>query len=183
MEEEIEEFRDIPGYEGLYSVSNLGRVKSLDRLTPQNKHLKEIFLRYRLTKHGYYRISLCKYGKLRHINVHQLVAMAFLDHEPNYYFELVVNHKDSNRINNNVKNLELITTRQNVVHGTLKVNSTSKYTGVSWHKASDRWTAQIRIGDGNKKKYLGIFKCELKAAYTYNMYLKNLLTNQQNQNS
>lgn len=180
MGEEIEEFIYIPGYEGMYSVSNLGRVKSLDRLTPQNKHLKESFLYQQIGVGGYYRTSLYKNGKIKFFMIHQLVAMAFLDHVPDGIQNLVVNHKDGNRINNNVNNLEIITQRQNAVHGSLKLKNTSNFTGVSWHKASNQWTAQIRIGDGNKKKYLGIFKCELKAAYTYNMYLKNLLSNQQN---
>ena len=66
-------WKDIPGYEGLYQVSNFGRVKSF-------KNKTEKILKLSICSHGYYVITIRTYKKIR---VHQLVAMAFLNHKPN----------------------------------------------------------------------------------------------------
>jgi hypothetical protein len=101
--------------------------------------------------------------------VHQLVAGAFLNHKPSRY-ELVINHKDFNRSNNNVDNLEIVTTRENANQKHLK--SSSQYTGVSWDKNRNKWSSQIVI---NKKlKFLGRFINELDASKAYQKALKDL---------
>ena len=170
----IEEFRDILGYEGKYQVSNYGRVKSLSRISEQGHKLSEKILKNRIRKDGYVDIGLFKDNKKYYYQAHKLVAMSFLNHTPNGTQNLVVNHKDENKLNNFVDNLEIITNRANVIYSIDKNKTSSKYTGVNWKKSCNKWVTTIRIG-GNKKKHLGLFKCELKAAYTYNMYLKELL--------
>lgn len=117
----IEEWRDIAGYEGMYQVSSYGRVKSLDRIIylrnqfgECHKFLKGQILKDKLDRYGYPCVSLALYGKHRSFTVHILVARMFL---PKYdYNKLQVNHIDGNKLNNNISNLEIVTPQQNVIH-------------------------------------------------------------------
>ena len=88
-------WKDIEGYEGLYQVSNLGRVKSL------NYHStgKENYLTPHIVGRGYLRVGLSKNNKKTRFLVHRLVACAFIPN-PNHLQE--VNHKDENKLNNSV---------------------------------------------------------------------------------
>lgn len=72
-------FKDIPNYEDMYQVSNLGNVKSLGN----NKNRKDKILKISLDGSGYKKVSLCKNSKIKTIRVHQLVSMAFLNHKIN----------------------------------------------------------------------------------------------------
>jgi hypothetical protein len=157
-----EEFRDVEGYEGLYQVSNLGNVKSLI-------YGKERILKLSFDGSGYLKIDLYKNKIQKTIHIHQLVAMAFLNHTP-CGMKLVVNHKDFNKLNNNVENLEIVTSRENTNKKHFK--SSSKYTGVNWHKNRNKWQSQILIN--GKIIYLGLFKTELEASNAYELKLKTL---------
>lgn len=106
-----EVWKDIVGYEGKYQVSNLGRVKSLNyKQTNSERILKE-----NTDKKGYKRAHLFKNGKGVHISIHRLVAEAFIPN-PNNYPQ--VNHKDENKANNNMENLEWCTNEYNHNYGT-----------------------------------------------------------------
>ena len=107
-----EEWRDIKGYEGLYQVSNHGRVSSLN--CRGHKGCIGI-LTPRLDGKGYEMVALYKEGKARNTKVHRLVAQAFIPN-PNNYPQ--VNHKDENKTNNDVKNLEWCTNEYNHNYGT-----------------------------------------------------------------
>lgn len=107
-------WKDVPGYEGLYQVSNLGRVKSLSRYVngrkPLVKPLKERILKF-WNNRGYLCVRLCPNPKVRKcIGIHRLVAFAFIPN-PNDYPE--IDHIDGNPSNNNVENLRWVTHRQN----------------------------------------------------------------------
>ena len=104
-------WKDISGYEGLYQVSNLGDVRSLNYR--RNGELK--LLKQATNKQGYKQISLYKNGKIKTYKVHRLVAIAFI---PNPNNLPVVNHKDENPSNNNVNNLEWCTVAYNNTYGT-----------------------------------------------------------------
>lgn len=121
-----EYWKPVVGYEGLYEVSNWGRVKSLDRLIehyPSGKSLRKgVFKKLFDDGHGYKQVVLCKDGKLKTHKVHRLVAEAFLPNPNNYP---CVNHKDENRLNNNVNNLEWCTYTYNNNYGT-RLNKVSK---------------------------------------------------------
>lgn len=95
-------WKPIKDYEGLYQVSNLGNVKSLDRKI-KNKNLKEKIKKFDKTKFGYLRVELNNNGKKKKYLVHRLVAQTFLDNPNNYP---CINHKDENKNNNIVSNLE-----------------------------------------------------------------------------
>lgn len=111
---EKEEWRDIEGYEGLYQVSNLGRIKSLERIDNYNRLVKEQILKP-IANRGYLRVCLYKDGKQKKISVHRIVAENFLENPHNYP---QVNHKDENKSNNCVENLEWCTAKYNSNYGT-----------------------------------------------------------------
>ena len=101
-------WRDIEGYEGLYQISNKGRVKSL-------KWGKERILRPVIDKHGYMFVYLYNDNARKYFKIHRLVAQAFI---PNIYNLSEVNHKDENKLNNCVENLEWMTHIDNCNYGT-----------------------------------------------------------------
>lgn len=103
-------WKDIIGYEGLYQVSNLGNIKSLGN---GGTHKTERILSQKITRFGYKTVILHKNGVRKDCRVHRLVAYAFL---PNDDDTLVVNHKDGDKCNNRVENLEWCTQSDNVIH-------------------------------------------------------------------
>ena len=107
-------WKPVKGYEELYQVSNLGRVKSLERIDCHGQPRKEKILRYGINK-GYCYVTLCKNGKHTTFLVHRLVAEAFIPN-PNNYPQ--VNHKDENPSNNCVENLEWCDQKYNSNYGT-----------------------------------------------------------------
>lgn len=117
MDNNIEIWRDIQGYEGLYQVSNLGRVKSLDRIIRtkagwEQKHKGHI-LQPRIKKNGYLFLILYKNNQGKNKYIHRLVAQAFLSNPKSLP---TVNHKDGNKQNNNVNNLEWNSYSENNQH-------------------------------------------------------------------
>lgn len=103
-------WQPVKGYEGLYEVSNLGRIKSLN----YNHTGKEKILKPANNGWGYLQIVLCRDGKVKHFKVHRLVAIAFL---PNPEGLPEVNHKDENKSNNCVENLEWCDVKYNINYG------------------------------------------------------------------
>ena len=122
MQKEI--WKDIEGYEGYYQVSNLGRVKSLDRnqryesvKTPYTRRLKGRVLNQMTTKLGYKKLTLAINQNYKNMPVHRLVARAFLSNEKNLP---CVNHINENPSDNRVENLEWCTYKHNSNHGTAR---------------------------------------------------------------
>ena len=107
-EQNMEHWKSITGYEGLYEVSDIGRVKSL-------KYGKERILKPRETYCGYLQVSLCKDGQIKQTYVHRLVAEAFIQNQNNLE---TVNHKDEVKTNNTVSNLEWMSLEDNINYGT-----------------------------------------------------------------
>ena len=107
-------WRDIEGYKGLYQVSNMGRVKSLERTVRNGRGYKivpEKILDGYEYGHGYLYAELCKDGKSKFCRINRLVAQAFLENPDNLP---EVNHKDEIRTNNRVDNLEWCTKQYNI---------------------------------------------------------------------
>ena len=109
MIEEI--WKDIKGFEGIYQVSNLGRVKSLKR----PYRLKEKIKKPTRDRYGYYQVRLCKQSIGKGYLVHRLVWEAFNGHIPEGY---EINHLDERPVNNALSNLSLVTHRENLNYGT-----------------------------------------------------------------
>ena len=99
-------WKDIEGYEGLYQISNMGRIKSLPRNTTKGGIIKTGYL-----PSGYENAPLCKNGKRKNNLVHRLVAKAFVKNPYNYQ---EINHKDRNPANNMFSNLEWCTHKDNI---------------------------------------------------------------------
>lgn len=108
-------WKDIKGYEGIYQVSNLGRVKSLKRYSNNNANTKDRLLKPSFNKKGYLRVVLCKNGIQYNKTIHRLVAEAFI---PNPDNKPQVNHIDEDKTNNRISNLEWMTNKENRNHGT-----------------------------------------------------------------
>ena len=105
----MEEWKDISTYEGLYQVSNFGNVKSLERVLPDGRHLRERILKGSIVD-GYRIVGLSKYGSRKMFYVHRLVAQAFVSN-PKSLNE--VDHIDTIRLNNRYDNLRWVTRSEN----------------------------------------------------------------------
>lgn len=106
---------DIKGFEGLYQVSNLGQIMSLDRIDSIGRVIKGKILKPFIDKHGYQRVQLCKNGKRKKFFVHRLVYSAFNGEIPD---GLVVNHINECKTDNRLCNLNLMTSKENTNWGT-----------------------------------------------------------------
>ena len=110
-------WKDIEGYEGLYQVSNYGRVRSLDRYVKQNHNTKQLkkgkLIQPIKDCKGYLRLKLCKENTSKRVKIHRLVAQAFI---PNPENKPQVNHIDGNKTNNRIQNLEWCTNSENQIH-------------------------------------------------------------------
>lgn len=171
LENEI--WKDVVGYEGYYMVSNIGRVRSLDRsiYLPSKGTYKKLngrILRFYKSKFGYYCIVLQKEKNLRRARVHRLVAESFIENKCKNH--TIVNHINKNRKDNKIENLEWCSQRENVTHGERSKNKTSKYTGVRWVTRDSKWRASIFIN--NKYINLGTHFNEEEARDSYQKALK-----------
>lgn len=127
MNKDIEVWKDIPEYQNYYQVSSFGRVKSLERTVkskPSSKHpdgrtitYKEKVLSPMYDLSGYQFVQLYKQDKFKSKRIHRVVAEVFI---PNPNNLPQVNHKDENKENNSIDNLEWCTSKDNVNYGTGK---------------------------------------------------------------
>ena len=159
----IQVWKDIPGYEGQYQVSNLGFVKS-------KKYKKEKILSFGKSEKGYFFVFLRNKNKVKKIKVHQLVAMAFLNHNP-CGMKLVVDHINNNKIDNRVENLRLVSSRDNFYRVKQGLN-TSSYKGV--FKQNGKWRAQASIK--NKRIHIGMYESEEDAHNAYKLFFITQIT-------
>lgn len=166
-------WKDVTGYEGLYQVSNLGKVKSL-------KFGKERILKPRVRGKGYLFVDLCKNGKTKAYSVHRLVALTFLENKDPLN-KTQVNHIDECKTNNRIDNLEWCTPKENNNHGTHNYRSAinrskpvlqfTKY-GVFVKEWDSAKSIQITLGFYNSN----ISKCcnkKRKSAYNFIWKFKN----------
>lgn len=111
-----EMWRDVFGWEGVYKVSNTGNIKSVDRIIRTKtggRKIKGVNINTAYLRNGYRFFQACTPGKTKHIYVHRAVAEAFIQNGENKKF---VNHKDGNKQNNEVANLEWCTASENCKH-------------------------------------------------------------------
>jgi len=169
----VEAWEPVKGYEDLYEVSDLGRVKGLAR---KMKHptkagyvtIKVCIIKPHLDKGGYLNVNFWISGKHKRHRTHQVVAVAFLGHVVDK-FKGVVNHKDFNRQNNMKGNLEITTQRKNADQKHLP--SASPHVGVI--RSGRKWRAAIWIQ--SQQIHLGVFNNELDAAKAYEIALNEII--------
>lgn len=140
----MEKWRSVIGYEGLYQISNLGNIRSVDRVRSNGKKYKGKHL-YTHLINGYKVVLLSKNGVLKNHKIHRLVALSFI---PNPENKPCVDHIDTNKINNKVENLRWVTYQENTDN---PLSSKSQK-----HAVSN--TGCIRVSQYDKqKKLLNIF--------------------------
>jgi hypothetical protein len=164
----MEVWKDVPNYEGIYQVSNYGNVKSLGRVLKNrwgNYFKSERLITPKKNSGGYLWVKLCN-GKEDCRAVHRLVMLCFVGDS-----NLIVNHIDSNKENNNLDNLEYCQHRENITHYAKTAKSTSKYMGVSWDSTRKKWSSKIKVN--GKTVNLGRFENELDAYHKYIDYAKS----------
>jgi hypothetical protein len=165
MEDIIEEWKDIEGYETYYQISNLGNVKGISRYV-KNKHntlsfIKEKIMKLCNDKDGYKLVCLTKNGNSKTCRVHFLVAKAFINKNNE---SDVIDHINNIKYDNRVCNLQYISLRENISKDRKNKNN---FLGV--YKNHNKFSAKIVI-DG-VRKYLGNFNTPEEAN---NEYLKKL---------
>lgn len=157
---DIEIWKSIPGYEGYYEASNLGRIRSVERkiphpmlLTGQTIHSK--ILKLNKDADGYFVLSIQKEGKTLFTFAHRLVAMAFI---PNPDNKPCVNHKDGNKQNNHVENLEWCTVLENNrhAHRTGLHPGTNAFSNPRCVKIRCIQTGKTFISMGEAARYYGV---------------------------
>jgi len=179
-------WKPIPDYEGLYEVSNYGRIKSLAKAYFFGHHhsslrkLEECLIKLSIDNVGYFIFVLKKDGTSKTQRVHQMVAIVFLDHKPDRY-NRVVNHKNLNKLNNFYRNLEIVTNREN--SNQKHIQSTSEFVGVSLAKERGKksgkvWRSMIYLN--GKRINLGYFTTEIEASNAYQVALAKHLSKNDN---
>jgi len=135
----MEIWKTIENFEEFYEVSNLGNIRSKDRIT-SNKHFIKGIKRYPRNSNGYYRITLQKNGKCKNCALHRLVAIAFISNLNNYP---IINHKDGNKLNNSIENLEWCSYKENAMHAhknkLIKYNTNSVLENQTYSFANEIW--------------------------------------------
>ncbi len=155
MQNSVENWKAIPGYENLYEASDLGRIRSFN----SNRGDGYVFTN-RANSRGYFTVSLVKEKVSKQYLIHQLVAMAFLNHVPNGN-TLVVDHINDNKLDNRLMNLQVIHNFQNIA-------KSKKYTisqGFYYNKAIKKYYAQIKFN--GVRKSLGLHKTAGEARQAY----------------
>lgn len=139
---------DIQGYEGLYQVSDMGRIRSLPRTIIDSIGRKQKFegvlLKGSIHEEGYPLTLLKVGGEQKIVRNHRMVAKAFI---PNPHGYPEVNHLNGIRDDNRVQNLEWCTSKQNSLHAVEEMKNFGEHTGkprgISFHKKMDKWMAYI----------------------------------------
>jgi len=176
---EKEVWRDIPGYEGLYKISDLSTIKSLDRITIKSNGVTQknkgiILNQYNTKNMPYYVVSLSKNGKVKPFDVHKLMAISFMNH-PLKGSKKVIDHINKNKLDNRLVNLQIITNRQNTVKGLICENNKVDSVGVKM--VGRKFISSIRP-TGQRQIRLGSFSTEKDASNTYQIALRKILSNE-----
>lgn len=155
---EKEVWKDIPNYEG-YQVSNLGRVKSLERIDALGHKRKEKILKTARDRYGYYLISLCKNSIQKFYLVHRLVWIAFNGTIPE---GLQVNHINEIKSDNRLSNLNLMTAKENLNYGSRNERA-GKF--LKNRKDLSKAVLQFTLEDIFVKEYPSIMQAERETGF------------------
>lgn len=155
----MENWHALKGLEGEYEISDLFNIRSLDRIVKRpgirgDMKVKGKNLKQFIDNNGYLRVSIK--GKFH--SLHRLIALNFL---PKVEGKNIINHKDGNKINNELSNLEWCNYYENNNHSIKRENTLSGLTGVTLHRRTGLWVAQIHFN--KKMNNLGYYKTKEEA--------------------
>ena len=155
-------WKDIQDYESTYQVSNFGNIKGCNGLRKLDN------------SNGYSKLTLHLNSKKHKFYAHRLVAIHFI---PNPNNLPQVNHKDGDKFNNHIDNLEWVSRIENMCHAKMLIKKSSIYTGVYWSTDKSKWIAEIGIN--YKHIYIGRFDNEEDAYKARHQYEKdnNIINN------
>jgi len=173
MSKVIEQWKSVVGYEGLYEVSDLGNIRSVERIMFDKNGRRHLLQGKPISQSndgsGYMKFLASKDNRKKCLKVHKVVVHAFLGLKDGY----IVNHMDGYKSNNALSNLEYVTVRENVTHG---IGYKKTRTGAHFHKKIGKWIS--RCSYNNIKVHLGYYDTEDEAADVYQRFLKSI--NQEN---
>jgi len=159
-------WEDIPSYEGFYQASNMGRVRSIDRVVPiqrgaTKRSIKGYVLKPYLRK-GYLVVDLHSGSResRKATSAHTIIWRTFNGQVPH---PLQIDHKNEDKTDNRLSNLQLLSNRDNCIKGRLKYRDLP--TGAYWREDTHKYYSRIQIN--GKDKYLGMFNCPTAAHLAY----------------
>ena len=154
-------------YTGIYQISSKGRVKQLAYTDAKGNKRKEKIMKNKKDKHGYLCIALTKNYKRNYFSIHRLVALCFI---PNPNNLPQVNHIDENKLNNTISNLEWVTAKTNINHGSHneRMAATKKANG-DYKKMSDKYSIPVYCITNNT-----VYKSATEAARQLNLSNSNI---------
>lgn len=165
----MEVFKDVIGYEGLYKISNLGNVISLNNYRRKFNRLLCPF-----ESVGYKYVSLHNRGNTTRIAIHRLIAIHFIINPEN---KPMVNHKDGNKQNNNIENLEWCTCKENIQHA---YDTGLKKIGVNHIKRTKEVHSKKVINTETKEVFISGLEAAKTTIYSYSYVLSMLNGNRPN---
>lgn len=156
----MEEWKDVYQFEDLYEVSNIGNIRHKG---------KTEYKKISFDPNGYPYSSFSKNGKGKRLQIHRLVALAFIPNTDNKQF---VDHIDQDKSNNRVSNLRWASRSENYMNRTKYKCNKSGYKGVFFSKSKNKYRAEIRL---NKKSiFIGYYESKEEAAIAYNEKAREL---------
>lgn len=167
----IEEWKSVPNYEDSYEASNLGKVRSLDRVVFFERNGcevkrflkgKEMKVRQPTKTLSYCSVSFVKNSKQKTRTLHRLIAELFLD---SWDESLEVDHIDGDIFNNKADNFRMASSQQQKFNSKKRTGVSSQFKGVGWDKRKQKWRARIVIE--SKEKFIGYYTDEVEAAIAY----------------
>lgn len=162
--EKNEKIKDVQGYEGLYSVTSLGRIWSWGN----NRNISPKWIVAKKSKGGYLSVGLYKNKKRKDFKIHRLVAVAFLPNTDNKPF---VNHKDFDVTNNNIDNLEWCTAKENTMYSVNKGRWENMVKNETWKKgveianAKETWKKAVSVAKSKQAWKKGNLRCRELQTY------------------
>lgn len=165
----MENWKAVVGYEGIYEVSDMGRVRALDRVDHSGHKRNGRILVLGSTPQGYAVVRLTKEGVQHSYSVHQVVMYAFVGVK-----NLTIDHRNTIRNDNTLSNLRYCTPRENQTFDNVrrKNPATSPYPGVGFHKSTGKWRA--RTFHEGKSIWIGVFDTPELASEAYTLTVKEL---------
>lgn len=156
-------WKDIPNYKGFYQVSTMGRIKRVSHdvvdSLGRRRHFNSSILKPRIVCGGYCQVFLYKNGKSKQLLVHRIVLSTFLGNST-----LEVNHKDENKQNNRLSNLEWVTSKENCNYGTrnkrLSISKKGKDTAMCCERVGEKNPCSIKVYALNKDMTINtVYSC------------------------